>query len=299
MQARHCVGDVAEMPAELDRAARLASLDDRPLAVVTASAGSAAGWLAQQMSSPRFRATAFTASSPARRTRRSSTTKATRPTRAWRCATSSRPCASGGCGTPSSDTRTQTAVRRRSPRPPVADNDMPRVRAETRIVGQRQPVADPLALHRIVATADGRDARETSDVVRYNRPPEPISPRRRVQAPAGRQAARLLSSSACHQRRRGDGVRDGVQIERNRAHEAPVECPQHRFRPCCTPASAPSRSRSRKRRTTRWRARYLDSPDLRRDAPIPLQDAGKLTIISSSRRREHDFPDGTTMRLVE
>ena len=36
------------MPAELDRAAKLTSLGDRPLAVVTAGTGSAAGWAAEQ-----------------------------------------------------------------------------------------------------------------------------------------------------------------------------------------------------------------------------------------------------------
>ncbi len=36
------------MPAELDRAAELTSLGDRPLAVITAGAGSAAGWSGQQ-----------------------------------------------------------------------------------------------------------------------------------------------------------------------------------------------------------------------------------------------------------
>jgi hypothetical protein len=47
-QARQFVRDVTEMPAELDRAAELTSLGDRPLAVVTAGAGSAAGWSGQQ-----------------------------------------------------------------------------------------------------------------------------------------------------------------------------------------------------------------------------------------------------------
>jgi pimeloyl-ACP methyl ester carboxylesterase len=47
-QARQFVRDVAEMPAELDRAAKLTSLRDRPLAVVTAGTGYAAGWPRQQ-----------------------------------------------------------------------------------------------------------------------------------------------------------------------------------------------------------------------------------------------------------
>jgi pimeloyl-ACP methyl ester carboxylesterase len=47
-QARQFVRDVAEMPNELNRAAKLASLGDRPLAVITAGEGSAAGWPGQQ-----------------------------------------------------------------------------------------------------------------------------------------------------------------------------------------------------------------------------------------------------------
>src|SRR4051812_16461986 len=47
-QASQFVRDVAEMPAELNRAAKLASLGDRPLAVITAGEGSASGWADQQ-----------------------------------------------------------------------------------------------------------------------------------------------------------------------------------------------------------------------------------------------------------
>ncbi|HEY8778798.1 MAG TPA: alpha/beta hydrolase, partial [Solirubrobacterales bacterium] len=47
-QVDQFVRDVADMPAELDRAAKLASLGDRPLAVVTAGNGSQTGWLEQQ-----------------------------------------------------------------------------------------------------------------------------------------------------------------------------------------------------------------------------------------------------------
>jgi pimeloyl-ACP methyl ester carboxylesterase len=47
-QARQLVRDIAEMPAELNRAAKLTSLGDRPLAVVSAGEGSAAGWSGQQ-----------------------------------------------------------------------------------------------------------------------------------------------------------------------------------------------------------------------------------------------------------
>jgi pimeloyl-ACP methyl ester carboxylesterase len=47
-QAAEFVRDVEEMPAELNRAAKLTSLGDRPLVVVTAGAGSAAGWSGEQ-----------------------------------------------------------------------------------------------------------------------------------------------------------------------------------------------------------------------------------------------------------
>jgi hypothetical protein len=47
-QARQFVRDIAAMPAELDRAARLTSLGERPLAVVTAGTGYQAGWLEHQ-----------------------------------------------------------------------------------------------------------------------------------------------------------------------------------------------------------------------------------------------------------
>jgi pimeloyl-ACP methyl ester carboxylesterase len=47
-QARQFVRDIDEMPGELNRAAKLTSLGDRPLAVITAGTGSAAGWSGQQ-----------------------------------------------------------------------------------------------------------------------------------------------------------------------------------------------------------------------------------------------------------
>jgi pimeloyl-ACP methyl ester carboxylesterase len=47
-QAAQFARDVDEMPAELNRAAKLTSLGDRPLAVVTAGQGSAASWAAEQ-----------------------------------------------------------------------------------------------------------------------------------------------------------------------------------------------------------------------------------------------------------
>jgi pimeloyl-ACP methyl ester carboxylesterase len=48
VQVAQFVRDVADMPAELARAAQLTSLGDRPLAVVTAGSGSQSGWLEQQ-----------------------------------------------------------------------------------------------------------------------------------------------------------------------------------------------------------------------------------------------------------
>jgi pimeloyl-ACP methyl ester carboxylesterase len=47
-QARQFARDVAGMPAELNDAAKLAGLGDRPLAVVTAASGSAPGWSGKQ-----------------------------------------------------------------------------------------------------------------------------------------------------------------------------------------------------------------------------------------------------------
>ena len=47
-QARQLVRDVAQMPADLDRAARLKTLGHRPLGVVTASDGSQPGWANEQ-----------------------------------------------------------------------------------------------------------------------------------------------------------------------------------------------------------------------------------------------------------
>jgi pimeloyl-ACP methyl ester carboxylesterase len=47
-QAQQLVRDVEQMPAELDRAANLKTLGDRPLGVVTASAGSKPGWAQDQ-----------------------------------------------------------------------------------------------------------------------------------------------------------------------------------------------------------------------------------------------------------
>jgi NAD(P)-dependent dehydrogenase (short-subunit alcohol dehydrogenase family) len=47
-QARQFARDVEQMPAQLDRAAQLKTLGDRPLAVVTASQGSQPGWTEHQ-----------------------------------------------------------------------------------------------------------------------------------------------------------------------------------------------------------------------------------------------------------
>src|SRR4051795_5880955 len=47
-QARQLVRDVEEMPAELNRAAQLTGLGNKPLVVLSAGSGSMAGWAAQQ-----------------------------------------------------------------------------------------------------------------------------------------------------------------------------------------------------------------------------------------------------------
>src|SRR4051794_14736884 len=47
-QARQLVRDVEEMPAELNRAAQLTSLGNKPLVVLSAGTGSMAGWAGQQ-----------------------------------------------------------------------------------------------------------------------------------------------------------------------------------------------------------------------------------------------------------
>lgn len=47
-QARQFARDIADMPAELNRAANVTSLGDRPLAVITAGGGYQPGWLAHQ-----------------------------------------------------------------------------------------------------------------------------------------------------------------------------------------------------------------------------------------------------------
>jgi len=47
-QARQFVRDIDEMPAEQNRAAQLTTLGNKPLAVITAGTGSAAGWSGQQ-----------------------------------------------------------------------------------------------------------------------------------------------------------------------------------------------------------------------------------------------------------
>lgn len=49
---------------------------------------------------------------------------------------------------------------------------------------------------------------------------------------------------------------------------------------------------------TLCRTKYLDSPHLRRWALKPLEAAGKLDVVQSSRRRKGDYPAGTKMRLT-
>lgn len=48
-QAEQFVRDLEQMPAQLDRAAQLTTLEDRPLGVVTAGSGSQPGWTEQQI----------------------------------------------------------------------------------------------------------------------------------------------------------------------------------------------------------------------------------------------------------
>lgn len=92
-QARQLARDIADMPAEMDRAAKLGSLGDRPLGVVTPARGLSPDGGDSKTSSQRSRATPTTGSSPARRMHHSSATKPTPPSPARRFATSSMRCA--------------------------------------------------------------------------------------------------------------------------------------------------------------------------------------------------------------
>ena len=49
---------------------------------------------------------------------------------------------------------------------------------------------------------------------------------------------------------------------------------------------------------TLCRTRYLDKPHLRRWALRPLEQAGRIEIVESSRRRKSDYPAGTRMRFT-
>lgn len=48
---------------------------------------------------------------------------------------------------------------------------------------------------------------------------------------------------------------------------------------------------------TLCRTKYLDTPHLRRWALRPLENAGELEVVESSRRRKGDYPTGTKMRF--
>jgi three-Cys-motif partner protein len=50
---------------------------------------------------------------------------------------------------------------------------------------------------------------------------------------------------------------------------------------------------------TLCRTRYLDSPHLRSWALRPLEQAGAIEVVESSRRRKGDYPTGTTLRLTQ
>ena len=56
-QATQLVRDIEEMPAALNRAAKLTTLGDRPLAVVTAATGSRDDWAARQAELARLSST--------------------------------------------------------------------------------------------------------------------------------------------------------------------------------------------------------------------------------------------------
>jgi hypothetical protein len=45
--------------------------------------------------------------------------------------------------------------------------------------------------------------------------------------------------------------------------------------------------------------RYLDSPHLRSWALRPLEQAGAIEVVESSRRRKGDYPTGTTLRFTQ
>jgi len=51
-------------------------------------------------------------------------------------------------------------------------------------------------------------------------------------------------------------------------------------------------------RYTVTRTRFLDEKHLRQWALIPMQTAGQLVVVSSTRQRERDFPGGTVMRFI-
>lgn len=50
---------------------------------------------------------------------------------------------------------------------------------------------------------------------------------------------------------------------------------------------------------TLCRTRYLDSPHLRSWALRPLEQAGAIEVVESSRRRKGDYPTGTTLRFTQ
>jgi hypothetical protein len=51
-------------------------------------------------------------------------------------------------------------------------------------------------------------------------------------------------------------------------------------------------------RFTLLRTRFLDTPHLRQWALRPLEKAGELEVVASSRRRAADYPAGTRMRFT-
>jgi len=51
-------------------------------------------------------------------------------------------------------------------------------------------------------------------------------------------------------------------------------------------------------RFTLLQTRFLDKPHLRQWAIRPLEKAGELEVVESSRRRASDYPAGTRMRFT-
>ena len=91
-QARQIVRDVEEMPAELNRAAKLTSLGNKPLIVLSAGTGSLPGWAAQQNDLATLSTDSVHRTIPGATHASLINDNPTPPNRAAPSATSSRPC---------------------------------------------------------------------------------------------------------------------------------------------------------------------------------------------------------------